>query len=74
MLGQEIPEDELFLLIIHFKASIERNRPKHVKILLVCSLGYGTATLLAQNIRDTYEAGNYGNTSLLCFKRINKGV
>ena len=56
MLGQEIPEDELFLLIIHFKASIERNRPKHVKkILLVCSLGYGTATLLAQNIRDTYE-------------------
>ncbi len=56
MLGQEVPEDELFLLIIHFKASIERNRPKHVKkILLVCSLGYGTATLLAQNIRDTYE-------------------
>ncbi|MCP1222976.1 BglG family transcription antiterminator [Sebaldella sp. S0638] len=56
MLGQEIPEDELFLLIIHFRASIERNRPKHVKkVLLVCSLGYGTATLLAQNIRDTYE-------------------
>ena len=56
MLGQEIPEDELFLLIIHFRASIERNRLKHVKkVLLVCSLGYGTATLLAQNIRDTYE-------------------
>ena len=56
MLGQEIPEDELFLLIIHFRASIERNRTKHVKkVLLVCSLGYGTATLLAQNIRDTYE-------------------
>ena len=56
ILDQVIPEDELFLLIIHIKASIERNRPKHVKkVLLVCSLGYGTATLLAKNIRDTYE-------------------
>jgi mannitol operon transcriptional antiterminator len=56
MLGQQIPEDELFLLIIHFRASIERNRLKHIKkVLLVCSLGYGTATLLAQNIRNIYE-------------------
>ena len=56
MLDMPVPEDELLLLIIHFKASIERNRPKHVKkVLLVCSLGYGTATLLAQNIRDHYD-------------------
>lgn len=51
-----IPEDELLLLVMHFKASIERNRknPKK-KVLLVCSLGYGTANLIAENIKLNYS-------------------
>lgn len=50
-------EDEIAFLVIHFKAAIDRNIMKieKLKILLVCSSGYGTSKLLAQQIKQYYD-------------------
>ncbi|MGL5123715.1 MAG: BglG family transcription antiterminator [Fusobacteriaceae bacterium] len=50
-------EDEIAFLVIHFKAAMDRNIIKNekIKILLVCSSGYGTSNLLAQKIKQYYN-------------------
>ncbi|MGL6063510.1 MAG: BglG family transcription antiterminator [Fusobacteriaceae bacterium] len=50
-------EDEIAFLVIHFKAAIDRNliKDEKIKILLVCSSGYGTSNLLAQQIKQYYN-------------------
>lgn len=51
-------KDEIAFLVIHFKASIDRNKYKlkNIKrVLIVCSMGYGTSKLLAQQLKDIYD-------------------
>lgn len=56
--GEKFKSDEIAFLVIHFKATIDRNRyrKKDIKnVLLVCGLGYGSSKLLAQQIKDIYS-------------------
>ncbi len=51
-------KDEIAFLVIHFKASIDRNKYKlkNIKrVLIVCGMGYGTSKLLAQQLKDIYD-------------------
>lgn len=51
-------KDELAFMTIHFKAALDRNsKRKHekIKILLLCSSGYGSSKLLAQQIEEMYQ-------------------
>ena len=55
---ESFSQDEIAFLVIHFKASIDRNKYKlkNIKrVLIVCSMGYGTSKLLAQQLKDTYD-------------------
>ncbi len=49
--------DEIAFLVIHFKAAMDRNivKNKKIKVLLVCSSGYGTSKLLSQQIKEKYN-------------------
>ena len=54
----EIDHDEIALLTIHFKAAMMRlnEHTSHlIKVLIVCSHGYGTSMLLEQQITSTYD-------------------
>lgn len=55
---EKFSDDEIAFLVIHFKASIDRNRYKFKnikRVLIVCGLGYGTSKLLAQQLKDIYD-------------------
>lgn len=51
-------KDEIALITLHFKTSINRYNSTHtkmVKVLIVCSQGYGTSRLLEQQLNDIYS-------------------
>lgn len=54
--------NETTLIVIHFKAAIERNTTTKTKlhILLACSFGFGTSVSLAQQISSYYEVDIVG--------------
>ena len=56
-LGMEFSNDETAFLAIYFKSAMDRNRYKNKffkKILVVCGHGYGTSTLLVQQLKEIY--------------------
>lgn len=56
--GEHQDQDETALLMLHFKAAInrcEKQDQKKKNILIICSHGYGTSKLLEQQLIDTYE-------------------
>ena len=53
----EFSNDETAFLAIYFKSAMDRNRYKNKffkKILVVCGHGYGTSTLLVQQLKEIY--------------------
>lgn len=56
-LGMNFSDDEIAFLTIYFKSAIDRNnqRVKKIKkILIVCGHGYGTSSLLEQQLKENY--------------------
>lgn len=50
-------QDEIALITLHFKAAINRYHSTHnkqIKVLIVCSQGYGTSRLLEQQLNEVY--------------------
>ena len=53
---QEISQEELIYITIHFIASIQRLRANDYKnILLICGLGFGATALLKDTLRNEYQ-------------------
>lgn len=55
---RKFSDNEIAFIVIHFRAAIDRNkvRSKEKKnVLVVCSWGYGTSKLLAQQLKDMYS-------------------
>ncbi|NME35335.1 transcription antiterminator [Fusobacterium perfoetens] len=53
----EFSNDEIAFLAIYFKSAIDRNRYKSKnlkKVLVVCGYGYGTSSLLVQQLKEIY--------------------
>lgn len=51
-------KDEIALVTLHFKAAVNRyhsTRNKQIKVLIVCSQGYGTSRLLEQQLNEVYS-------------------
>lgn len=51
-------KDEIALITLHFKTAINRynsTRAEQVKVLIVCSQGYGTSRLLEQQLNEIYS-------------------
>lgn len=50
----QLPEDEIAYLALHFESFIERSKQRvpDVRVVIVCSTGYGTAELLRQRVMD----------------------
>lgn len=55
--GKVIPDEEIGYLTIHFKMAIDRifSSAKPKNVLLVCSFGYGTTRLLAQQLNEEFN-------------------
>jgi mannitol operon transcriptional antiterminator len=56
-LGLEFSNDEVAFLAIYFKSAIDRNKYKRKnlkKVLVVCGYGYGTSSLLVQQLKEVY--------------------
>lgn len=56
-LGLEFSNDEIAFLAIYFKSAIDRNKYKRKnlkKVLVVCGYGYGTSSLLVQQLKEIY--------------------
>ena len=56
-LGIEFSNDEVAFLAIYFKAAIDRNKYKRKnlkRVLVVCGYGYGTSSLLVQQLKEIY--------------------
>lgn len=56
-LGISFSDDEISFLTIYFKSAIDRNkqRVKRIKkVLIVCGHGYGTSSLLEQQLKESY--------------------
>lgn len=56
-LGIEFSNDEVAFIAIYFKSAIDRNKYKSrnlKKIIVVCGYGYGTSTLLVQQLKEIY--------------------
>ena len=56
-LGIEFSNDEVAFLAIYFKSAIDRNKYKRKnlkKVLVVCGYGYGTSSLLVQQLKEIY--------------------
>lgn len=50
-------DDEIAFLTIYFKSAIDRNKQRNKKIkriLIVCGYGYGTSSLLEQQLKESY--------------------
>ncbi len=53
---QEVSQEELLYLCIHFIASIQRLRSNEYKnVLLICGLGFGATALLKDTLRNEYQ-------------------
>ncbi|MBS3991746.1 MAG: PTS sugar transporter subunit IIA [Erysipelothrix sp.] len=51
-------KDEIALITLHFKAAINRYHTTHsnqIRVLIVCSQGYGTSRLLEQQLNEVYS-------------------
>lgn len=51
-------KDEIALITLHFKTAINRYNATHasqIKVLIVCSQGYGTSRLLEQQLNEIYS-------------------
>jgi mannitol/fructose-specific phosphotransferase system IIA component (Ntr-type)/galactitol-specific phosphotransferase system IIB component len=51
-------KDEIALITLHFKAAMNRYHSTHnkqLKVLIVCSQGYGTSRLLEQQLNEVYS-------------------
>lgn len=58
ILKKDIPDKEIFLLTLHFKASIERvanNNMKVKRIIIISTLGYGISQILVDNISSLFN-------------------
>lgn len=56
-LGIEFSNDEVAFLAIYFKSAIDRNKYKRKnlkRVLVVCGYGYGTSSLLVQQLKEIY--------------------
>lgn len=56
-LGMNFSDDEIAFLTIYFKSAIDRNKQrvkKIKKVLIVCGHGYGTSSLLEQQLKESY--------------------
>lgn len=56
--NQSADQDEIALITLHFKAAINRFEAannKQVKVLIVCSQGFGTSRLLEQQLNEVYS-------------------
>ena len=52
----KFPEDEIALIGLHIKASIERNTcGKTKKVILICGLGYGSSKVLEHSLKENYD-------------------
>lgn len=57
--GIKFNEDEICFLALHFESFIERKRnatDKRLRVIIVCSTGYGSAMLLKQQINEHYSS------------------
>ena len=58
ILKKDIPDKEIFLLTLHFQASIERvtnNNMKVKRIIIISTLGYGISHILVDNISSLFN-------------------
>ena len=58
ILKKDIPDKEIFLLTLHFQASIERvtnNNMKVKRIIIISTLGYGISQILVENISSLFN-------------------
>lgn len=58
ILKKDIPDREIFLLTLHFQASIERvtnNNMKVKRIIIISTLGYGISQILVDNISSLFN-------------------
>nr|WP_314113962.1 PTS sugar transporter subunit IIA [uncultured Leptotrichia sp.] len=58
ILKKNIPDKEIFLLTLHFQASIERvanNNMKVKRIIIISTLGYGISQILVDNISSLFN-------------------
>lgn len=77
--GKTFSENEIAFFVVHFILSMKRNEqilnePK--KILIVCGLGYGTSTLVKQEIEELFEVNvvdlvPLNNLSMINLKNID---
>lgn len=52
----EVSDDELAFLTLHFKVALENKMKREIKnILVVCTYGYGSSKLLAQQLRENFN-------------------
>ena len=58
ILKKDIPDKEIFLLTLHFQASIERvtnNNMKVKRIIIISTLGYGISQILVDNVSSLFN-------------------
>ena len=58
ILKKDIPDEEIFLLMLHFQASMERvisNDIKVKRVVVVSTLGYGISQMLVDNISSMFN-------------------
>ena len=58
ILKKDIPDEEIFLLMLHFQASMERvisNDIKVKRVIVVSTLGYGISQMLVDNISSMFN-------------------
>lgn len=55
-LKMEISKEELSFLALHFKVALDKKLKKDIKnVLVVCTYGYGSSKLLAQQLKDNFS-------------------
>ncbi|RRD39214.1 PRD domain-containing protein [Leptotrichia sp. OH3620_COT-345] len=67
--------EEIILFAVHFQASLERISEKHYrgnrKVLLMCTGGYGTTTILMYKLKEKYDLKELKLISYLGLSEIN---
>ncbi|MDO5088263.1 MAG: PTS sugar transporter subunit IIA [Leptotrichiaceae bacterium] len=67
--------EEIILFTVHFQASLERISEKHYKgngkVLLMCTGGYGTTTILMYKLKEKYDLKELKLISYLGLSEIN---
>ncbi|HBM74829.1 MAG TPA: hypothetical protein DD429_04650 [Clostridiaceae bacterium] len=74
-IGKKFDNDEIAIIAIYFKVSIDRNKYKlktNKNVLLVCGLGYGTSKLLEQQLKQQYELNVIDSIPLHYVKKYKK--